>query len=76
MKPIFLKCQNYLIMVSDIHSHNTKYASNPNFHVPHVRSNYSKHTFKCAITKTWEDIPTKIKKHLATITSKKNTNKF
>ena len=27
----------------------------------HVRSNYGKHTFRFAITKTWEDIPTKIK---------------
>ena len=32
--------QNYLIKVSDIHSHNTRYASNLNFHVPRVRSNY------------------------------------
>ena len=46
---------------SDIHSHNTRYASNLNFHVPRVRSNYGKHTFKFAITKTWEEIPTKIK---------------
>ena len=49
--------QNYLVKV-DIHSHNTRYASNLNFHVPRVRSNYGKHTFKFAITKTWEEIPT------------------
>ena len=36
--------QNYLVKVSDIHSHNTRYASNLNFHVPRVRSNYDKHT--------------------------------
>ena len=53
--------QNYLVKVSDIHSHNTRYASNLNFHVPRVRSNYGKHTFKFAITETWEEIPTKIK---------------
>ena len=53
--------QNYFVKVSDIHSHNTRYASNLNFRVPRVRSNYSKHTFKFAITKTWEEIPTKIK---------------
>ena len=53
--------QNYLVKVSDIHSHNTRYASNLNFRVPRVRSNYGKHTFKFAITKTWEEIPTKIK---------------
>ena len=53
--------QNYLIKVSDIHSYNTRYASNLNFHVPRVKSNYGKHTFKFAITKTWEEIPTKIK---------------
>ena len=69
--------QNYLVKVSDIHSHNTRYASNLNFHVPRVRSNYDKHTFMFAITKTWEEImiPTKIK-HLATISSKKNISEF
>ena len=53
--------QNYLVKVSDIYSHNTRYATNLNFHVPCVRSNHGKHTFKFAITKTWEEIPTKIK---------------
>ena len=53
--------QNCLVKVSDIHSYNTRCASNLNFHVPRVRSNYGKHTFKFAITKTWEEIPTKIK---------------
>ena len=38
--------------------------------VPRVRSNYGKHTFRFAMTKTWEQTPTK-KKHLATTTSKK-----
>ena len=28
--------QNYLVKVCDIHSHNTRYASNLNFHVPRV----------------------------------------
>ena len=32
--------QNYLVQVSDIYSHNTRYASNLNFEVPRVRSNY------------------------------------
>ena len=53
--------QNYLVKVSDIHAHNARYASNLNFRVTRVRSNYGKHTFKFAITKTWEVIPTKIK---------------
>ena len=53
--------QKYLINVSDIHSHNTRYASNLNFHVPGARSNYGKHTFTFAITKIWEETPTNIK---------------
>ena len=53
--------QKYLIKVSDIHSHNTRYASNLNFHVPRVRSNYGKHTFTFAITKIWEETPNNIK---------------
>ena len=44
--------QNYLVKVSNIHSHITSYASNLNFHVPRVRSNYGKNPFKFAITKT------------------------
>ena len=42
--------QKYLIKVSVIHSHNTRYASN-----------YGKHTFKFAITKIWEEILTNTK---------------
>ena len=38
-----------LTWLADIHSHNTRYASNLNFYVPRVRSNYGKHTFKFAI---------------------------
>ena len=47
--------------------------------VPHVRSNYGKHTFKFAVTKTWEEIPTKIKTLtciVATISSKMNMSEF
>ena len=53
--------QKYLIKVSDIHSHNTRYASNLNCHVPHIRSNYGKHAFKFAITITWEETLTNTK---------------
>ena len=31
--------QNYLVKVSDIHLHKTRYGSNLNFHAPRVRSN-------------------------------------
>ena len=51
--------QDYLVKVSDFHSHDTRYASNLNFHVPCVRSNT--HLSLIAIAKTWEEIPTKIK---------------
>ena len=53
--------QNYLVKVSAMPSYNTRYASNINFHVPRARSNYSKHTFKFAITEMWGEIPTKIR---------------
>ena len=53
--------QKYLKKVCDIHSYNTRYASNFNFHVPCVRLNCGKHTFKFAITKIWEETPTNIK---------------
>ena len=44
-----------------ISSHNTRYASNLIFHVPHEGLNYGKYTFKFAITKIWEEIPANIK---------------
>ena len=46
---------------ADIHSHNTRCASNLTFRVPRIRSNYGKHTFKFAITKILEEIPTSMK---------------
>ena len=47
MKPISLKYfKHHLIKASDIHSHNTRYALNLNFHVPRVRSNCGKHAWK------------------------------
>ena len=63
--------QNYLVKVS---IYNTRYASNLTFHVPRVRSNYGKHTFRFAITKT--KIKTLKLKHLAAISSKKSKRKF
>ena len=50
--------QKYLIKVSDIYSHNARYASNLNFHVSPVGSNNRKHTFQLAKTKTWECVMT------------------
>ena len=46
---------------ADIHSHNTRCASNLNFHLPRIRSNNGKHTFKFAITRILEEIPTSMK---------------
>ena len=65
--------QNYLVKVSNIHSLSNTYASNLNFHVPRVRSNYGKNPFKFATTKTWEQIPTKIKTLSYCKFKKKNT---
>ena len=67
--------QNFFVKVSDMHSYNTRYGSTLNFHVPRVRSNYGKHTFRFAVTKTWDEIPTKIKT-LSYYNFKKSTNKF
>ena len=50
--------QKFLIKVSDIYSHNARYASNLNFQVSRVGSNNRKHTFQLAKTKTWECVMT------------------
>ena len=49
-----LRCLIFTLSIPDS-------ASNLDFHVPHIRSNYGKHIFKFAITKIWEEIPNNIK---------------
>lgn len=53
----------YHIKMSDIHSHNIYQISlnSKIFMSPRVRSNYGKETFKFAVTKIWEKIPTNMK---------------
>ena len=48
-----------LTPASDIHSYNTRYASNQNFFKPSVCTNYGTSTFKFSATKIWE-CPTRI----------------
>lgn len=67
--------QKYLTMASDVHPHITKYASKLNFYMPNVRAYYGKHTFKFAIAKIWEEIPTKMKS-LGYFNLRKITNPF
>ena len=47
---------------SEIHTHNTRFASNLNFHRPKANNNYGSSTFAFVSSKLWETIPTNFKK--------------
>ena len=46
---------------SDVHSYNTRYASNLNYYKLRVRTNIGIHTFKFAVSKIYEEIPASLK---------------
>ena len=50
-----------LTSASEIHSYNTRYASNQNFFKPSVCTNYGTSTFKFSATKIWESVPLEFK---------------
>ena len=51
-----------LTLASEVHSYNTRFVSNINFHRPRIMSNYGAATLAFAGSKIWEKIPTKLKK--------------
>ena len=63
-----------LTLASEVHSYNTRFASNLNFHRPRIRNNYGAATFAYAGSKIWEKIPSKFKKNSHIIASTSNTN--
>ena len=46
-----------LTLASVVHSYNTRFVSNLNFHRPRIRNNYGAATFAFAGSKIWERIP-------------------
>ena len=51
-----------LTLASEVHSYNTRFVSNLNFHRPRIRNNYGAATFAFAGSKIWEKLPSKFKK--------------
>ena len=51
-----------LTLASEVHSYNTRFVSNLNFHRPRIMNNYEAATLAFAGSKIWEKIPTKLKK--------------
>ena len=51
-----------LTLASKVHSYNTRFVSNLNFHRPRTRNNYEAATFAFAGSRIWEKIPSKLKK--------------
>lgn len=44
-----------------MHSYNTRYSAQQNFHRPAARTNYGIFTFKFMASKIWETIPLRLK---------------
>ena len=51
-----------LTQASEVHTYNTRFAANLNFHRPKVNNNYGSSTFSFVTSKFWEIIPTDFKK--------------
>ena len=51
-----------LTQASELHTHNTRFAANLNFHRPRANNNYGTSTFSFVSSKLWETIPTDFKK--------------
>lgn len=53
--------QCFLTPVTEVHQHNTRYASKQNFYRNKVRTNYGVQTFRFSASKIWENIPSTLK---------------
>ena len=53
--------ENYFQYANDIHSHNTRYASNKNFYKPRTRTNIGKQSVSSIVVDLWQDLPTSLK---------------
>ena len=51
-----------LTLAFEVHSYNTRFVSNHNFHQPRISNNYGAATFALVGSKIWENIPSKLKK--------------
>ena len=51
-----------LTRASEIHTHNTRFASRLNLHGPNVNSKYGTSTFAVVSSKLWETVSTNLKK--------------
>ena len=52
---------NHFQYASDIHSYNTRYASNKNFYKPCTRTNIGKQSVSSIVVDLWQDLPTSLK---------------
>ena len=53
--------ENYFQYANDIHSHDTRYASNKNFYKPCTRTNNGKQSVSSIVVDFWQDLPTSLK---------------
>ena len=53
--------ENYFQYANDIHSQNTRYASNNNFYKPCTRTNIGKQSVSSIVVDLWQDLPTSLK---------------
>ena len=51
-----------LTLASEVHSYNTRFATNFNIYRPSISNNYGATTFSFLASKVWESIPSELKK--------------
>ena len=52
---------NYFQYANDIHSYNTRYATNKNFYKPCTRTNIGKQSVSSIVVDLWQDLSTSLK---------------
>ena len=68
--------RNYLTKVSQVHTHNTRSASQNSLRCPKIRTDYGKHSFSFSASKIWEHIPLHIKSSISTAIFKKEYKNY
>ena len=52
---------DFIILVINIHSHKTRYATQGNLYITNIRTDYGKYMFRYKAVQVWESVPSHLK---------------
>ena len=65
-----------LTLASEVHSYNTRFATNLNIYRPSISNNYGATKFSFVASKIWESIPFELKNFLITVSISNTKSTF